>query len=281
MGLSNATLVLMYSLLWLLPLFRLLRCILTLKGSYSTESGREFFISEEKESLLIEKLKGQETFLEKYPAIKKLHYVELTHPELVSTYGFSSKLKPQVLVACQGLETLSPSLYHWLLKRGAFLALTRSYWIVEAVMFMSEVGLILFLGHLCTWSVFLPLFLVFFTSRLSGMYYHYLLELKADEAVTAFSSMEELQEGMALLKAQLLKVEEKEEPLDLRKRWLKKTLNDRIAKLSSALGKENLKERPEKIASFYQFLKEQHLSEEAFIENRKMKVLRWIDADED
>lgn len=282
MGSSSISLIVMYTLLWLLPFFRFIRCVFSLrKATYVTESGREFSLSEDREPILASKLKQHATFVEKYPSLNQLHYIELNHPELVSCYGFSCKIKPQVLVVSSGLESLSSSLYSWLLKRGVVLALSKSSWLLEAVMGLCEIGLILFVGHLGTYSFFIPFFLIFVMTRFVGMYYQYVCQLKADEAVVALSSLEELEDGLALLQAQLAKISQKEEVFDFKTKWTKKILSDRISKLVAAIGKENLRQRPEKVQKYYEFLEHLQQTEEAFIEAKKMKVLRWIDADED
>ena len=281
MEFSNISLIMMYSLLWLFPLFRLLRCAFSLKRPYTTLSGRVFVVPDTKETLCREKLKEQKDFVEKYPKLDEIQYVEVENPQLVSSLGFSAFLKPQVIVVTPGLEDLSKPLYFWLMKRGVIHAHSKSQWINEGVMFLSEIGLILFLGDLCRLSFFIPFFLIFIVSRLIGIYYEHIANLKIDEAVMVHSSIEELDQGLCLLKAQLLCLSQEEDSLDLRKKWMKKSLNDRITCLSRAVGKENLNEDSEQVSKFYAFLKGSSTTEEAFVEAKKMKILRWIDADED
>jgi hypothetical protein len=270
-----------FSILLSLPIVKTIKFIYQTKSKYKTSSGREIDPSLEKESELDLELKDDLSFIDPSKILVKPKIYEIFSPHLISLIGFHKYFKPAIVTISPGLEKISKPLIHWLYKRVGFFLAKGAHLKLEVIKIFGSFCLSIYFAPLCTSSLWLPLTLVILCSKALEIFTFYIFEIRADDYVTQASTIEEINAAISLLKAEVAFIEKQQTPFNIQELIHKKTLEKRIKTLLVALGKENILENESLTHQLEEFLFKNHLEEQKFIEAKKMKVLRWIDADED
>jgi hypothetical protein len=270
-----------FSILLSLPIAKTIKFIYQTKSKYKTSSGREIDPSLEKESELELELKEDLSFIDPSKILVKPKIYEIFSPHLISLIGFHKYFKPAIVTISPGLEKISKPLIHWLYKRVGFFLAKGAHLKLEVIKILGSFCLSIYFAPLCTSSLWLPLTLVILCSKALEIFTLYIFEIRADDYVTQASTIEEINAAISLLKAEVAFIEKQQTPFNIQELIHKKTLEKRIKTLLVALGKENILENESLTHQLEEFLFKNHLEEQKFIEAKKMKVLRWIDADED
>lgn len=268
-----------FSILISLPIAKTIKFLFQTKSKYKTSSGREIDPSIEKESEV--EVKEGLNFIHPSKILVKPKIFEMFSPHLISLIGFHKYFKPAIITISPGLEKISKPLIHWLYKRAGFFLAKGAHLKLEMIKILGSFCLSIYFAPLCTFSLWLPLSLVILCSKALEIFTSYLFEIQADDYVTQASTIEEIHAAISLLKAEVGFIEKKQTPFNIQELIHKKTLKKRIKTLLVAVGKENILENESLTHQLEEFLFKNHLEEQKFIEAKKMKVLRWIDADED
>ncbi len=271
---------LLYGSLWVIPLSKIVKFILRARSHPQTSSGRAIDSSEET-SRLEEKVLQEKIFLNEGTKFTKVKIIELHNPQVGCALGSFRGLKKPLMVITPGLDEVSKPLFFWIYKRTTFLLFSESAALSQVLGVLFSVLVVSFFGWLYQYSFFGVLLLIVGVSKALDCLALSILDHKADTYATARSSLEELKEARIFLKAELAISHKTLHPYSLSAFFKKKLLLARIAKLEQAIGHEHLIDNHEKFSLLESFLERNYEEEQKFIEEKKMKVLRWIDADED
>ena len=271
---------LLYGSLWLIPLGKTVKFILEFKAHPQTSSGRPISLHENN-SRLDEKVEQEKIFLNEGTKLTKVKIVEEHNPQVGCALGSYRGLKKPLIVIAPGLDEVSHPLFFWIYKRTSFLLFSESLVISQLLSVLGSISIVGLLGWIYQFSFFAALMSILWASKALDYITQWILDGKADTYATARSSLEELKEARIFLKAELAISIKNLHPYSL-SGWLKKrALLARIAKIEQAIGQEHLIDNHEKLSLLESFLEKNYEEEQKFIEAKKMKVLRWIDADED
>lgn len=269
-----------YAALWLIPLTKTLKFVLGLKAHPQTANGRVVPAHDES-SRLDEKIQGEKVFLNEDTKLARVRVVEAHNPQVGCALGSFRGLKKPLIVIAPGLDEVSTPLFFWIYKRSTFLLFSESYLISQITGLIASIIAVGCFGWVCGSSFLAAFFLIVWFLKGIEQLTQFFLDLKADTYATARSSLEELKEARLFLKAELAVSSKTLHPYSFAAWYSKKVLQLRIDKLEQAIGRENLAENRAKSSLLESFLEKNYEEEQKFIEAKKMRVLRWIDADED
>lgn len=271
---------LLYGSLWLIPLSKIVKFVLHLRSHPQTSNGRKVALAEE-QSRLEETVQQEKVFLHEGIKHPKVKIIELPNPQVGCALGSLRGPKKPLIVIAPGLDELSKPLFFWIYKRATYLLFSEATFISQALSVLSSFAIVGFLGWIYQFSFFGTWLLILGCSKMLDHSAQWILDSKADTYATARSSLEELKEARLFLKAELAVSNKTLHPYSLGAWYKKQVLLARIAKIEQAIGKEHITDNHEKFSLLETFLEKNYEEEQKFIEEKKMKVLRWIDADED
>jgi hypothetical protein len=271
---------LLYGSLWLIPLTKMIKFILHMRSHPKTSSGRLVSLHEEK-SRLDEKVIQEKVFLHESVKHPKVKIIELHNPQVGCALGSLRGLTKPLIVIAPGLDEVSQPLFFWIYKRATFLLFSEATLVSQVLSVLFSIAVVGIFGWMYQFSFFGAFLLALWVSKGLDHCTQWVLDNKADTYATARSSLEELKEARIFLKAEFAVSNKTLHPYSISGWYKKKVLLARIARIEQAIGKENLIDNHEKFSLLESFLEKNYEAEQKFIEEKKMRVLRWIDADED
>lgn len=267
----------------IIPIANMIKLIRTFRGTSYTLSGRPLDVSEGRDKRLEKKVEEDTIEFHKQAKINGHKIVEIWNPKYVDVRGLHYKNKKAVMLIAPGLDTLDGPAFRWVYKRGV-------YHIIHNISIKTQI-LQTIMTSLVPFILYGILEVSFAICLLSTIAMQYMMQVvmhlwtvhRADCFVNKHATTEELKGGMCFLHAAWH--EDKKSPLAetilygihvpfyaSRIKWLMKTLRDR----GDSYAPES-----DRVSKLRELLQKNNQEEQLFIEERKRRVLRWIDADED
>lgn len=269
-----------YSLLWLIPMIKGIKFVFSLSSVPKTPAGKEVDSSHEN-SRLDEKVKKEKLYLSEDVKLNQVKLVEIPNIDLAVIHGSLRREKKPFMIFSPQIDQVSEPFFFWSYKRLSFFLSREAFIIEEVVKVLASAFSVFIFSPFCHISFWGTLFLVLVFTKSISVVFKFFFDKAADTFATARSSVEELSEARLFLKAQIAFLSKIKSPYSPSFYYQKKFLYHRLEKIEKALGEEHAFEDQEKILLLEKFLEKNFQKEQEFIEAKKMKILKWIDADED